>query len=64
MPSIAIIGASTDRTKVGNKAVRVYKDKGYQVYPIHPKATEIEGQKAYRSVLDVPEKHLSQKIPW
>ena len=60
MPSIAIIGASTDRTKFGNKAVRVYAAKGYTVYPIHPKAAEIEGCKAYASILEVPEKTLDK----
>ncbi|MBM4303688.1 MAG: CoA-binding protein [Deltaproteobacteria bacterium] len=58
MPSIAIIGASQDRSKFGNKAVRVFSDKGYKVYPIHPKLTEIEGHKVYSSILQVPEKEL------
>ena len=58
MPTIAIIGASQDRSKFGNKAVRVFADKGYKVYPIHPKETTIEGHKVYRSVLDIPEAKL------
>jgi predicted CoA-binding protein len=53
-PTIAIIGASTDRGKFGNKAVRAYARKGYEVYPIHPKAETIEGKRAYPSVLEVP----------
>jgi predicted CoA-binding protein len=53
-PTIAIIGASTDRGKFGNKAVRAYACKGYEVYPIHPKAETIEGKRAYPSVLEVP----------
>ena len=53
-PTIAIIGASPDRAKFGNKAVRAYARQGYDVFPIHPKAEEIEGHKAYRSILDVP----------
>ena len=36
MPSIVIIGASQDRNKFGNKAIRVFKDKGYEVYPVNP----------------------------
>ena len=47
MPSIAIIGASTDKTKFSNKCVRAYLHKGWTVYPIHPKETVIEAQKAY-----------------
>ena len=55
MPSIAIIGASANRSKYGNKAVRAYHERGYTVYPIHPAQTEVEGLPAYKSVLDVPE---------
>lgn len=58
MPSIAIIGASTDKNKFGNKAVRIFASKGYKVYPINPKETVIEGHKAYPSILEVPETSL------
>ena len=58
MPSIAILGASLDRSKFGNKAVRVFADRGYKVYPVNPKADEIEGHKAYRSISDIAEKKL------
>ncbi len=53
--SIAIIGASTNRAKFGNKAVRAWSQAGYTVYPINPKADEIEGIKAYKSYADLPE---------
>lgn len=53
--SIAIIGASADRSKYGNKAVRAYQQRGFKVYPINPKGGEIEGEKAYASILDLPE---------
>lgn len=52
---IIIVGASKDRNKFGNKAVRAYLDKGYQVYPVHPTEKEIEGLEVYRSVLEIPE---------
>lgn len=51
---VAIIGASADRSKFSNKAVRAFARQGYTVVPIHPKQTEVEGWKAYPSVLDVP----------
>ena len=54
MPSIAIIGASNNREKYGNKAVRAYLHKGYTVYPVNPKEEMIEGLKVYKSVLDIP----------
>jgi predicted CoA-binding protein len=59
-PSIAIIGASADRSKFGNKAVRAYLARGYQVFPIHPKAQIIEGLQSYRSILEVPAKSLDR----
>ena len=55
MPNIAIIGASPERHKFGNKAVRVFQAKGYEVYPVHPTAETIEGLKTYKSILDIPE---------
>jgi uncharacterized protein len=51
---VAVIGASNDRQKFGNRAVRAYREQGYTVVPINPNETEIEGLKAYGSILDVP----------
>ena len=52
---IAIIGASNDRTKYGNKAVRAYVAEGMTVYPINPNETQIEGIACFRSILDIPD---------
>jgi len=55
MPKIvAVIGASNNRQKFGNRAVRAFTQQGYTVLPINPHEREIEGLKAYGSVLDVP----------
>src|SRR2546421_10379866 len=54
MPTVAIIGASNDRRKFGNKALRAFRAQGYTVVPIHPREKEVEGEPAYRSVLDYP----------
>ena len=51
---VAVIGASNDRGKFGNRAVRAYRLQGYTVIPINPHEREVEGLKAYKSVLDVP----------
>ena len=55
MPKIvAVIGASSNRSKFGNKALRAFEHQGYTVIPINPNESEIEGHRAYASVLDVP----------
>ena len=51
---VAIIGASSNRNKFGNKALRAFEHQGHTVIPINPHEKEIEGHRAYRSVLDVP----------
>ena len=51
---VAVIGASNNRSKFGNRAVRAYMEQGYTVVPINPHETEVEGLKVYASVLDVP----------
>lgn len=51
---VAVIGASNNRRKFGNRALRAYRDQGYTVVPINPHEPEVEGLKAYASVLDVP----------
>ena len=51
---VAVIGASRDRRKFGNKALRAFAHEGYTVVPINPHEREIEGHRAYATVLDVP----------
>ena len=51
---VAVIGASSDRRKFGNRALRAYRAQGHEVVPINPNEREVEGLKAYPSVLDVP----------
>ena len=46
MPTIAVLGASSDRRKFGNKCVRAYLSRGHMVYPVNPKDAEVEGQLA------------------
>jgi len=55
MPKVvAVIGASSDRRKFGNRAVRAFVRQGYTVIPINPHEDEIEGLTVYKTVLDVP----------
>ncbi len=52
---IAVVGASTDRDKYGNKVFRRLQDKGLTVYPVNPQASSVEGVTAYPSLKDLPE---------
>ena len=51
---VAVVGASNNSRKFGNRAVRAFLRQGYTVVPINPHEAEVEGLKAYASVLDVP----------
>ena len=55
MKTVAVIGASNNRRKFGNIAVRAFRQAGYTVIPVNPNATMVEGLRAYASVLDVPD---------
>jgi uncharacterized protein len=59
-PTVAIIGASDDRSKYGNKAVRAFRDQGWEVFPIHPTLTEVEGIPAYPELDAVPVEYLDR----
>src|SRR5206468_5909163 len=54
--AVAVIGASAEDGKIGNSVMKNLINGGYKgnIYPIHPKAGEILGYKAFKSVLDVP----------
>ncbi|MFI5461643.1 MAG: CoA-binding protein [Isosphaerales bacterium] len=58
--TVAVVGASGDRTKFGNKAVRSFRDAGWTVFPIHPTLDEVEGMAAYPSLDDLPVPGLDQ----
>ncbi|MEM6798815.1 MAG: CoA-binding protein [Planctomycetota bacterium] len=60
MPTVAILGASADRTKFGNKAVRAHLAQGYDVYPINPKGGTIEGLPVASSLAEVPVAELDR----
>jgi len=55
MPSVAILGASTHRSKFGNKAVRAFVEAGWVVYPVHPREPFIEGLACLSNVRMLPE---------
>ena len=51
---IAIVGASVDRTKYGNRALRGFLAAGYDVYPINPSLETVEGVKCYPTLSSIP----------
>ncbi len=51
----AVVGASGDRSKFGNITFRELKKRGKTVFPVNRRATEVEGDKAYASLADLPE---------
>jgi acetyl coenzyme A synthetase (ADP forming)-like protein len=54
--AVAVIGASAETGKIGNSVLKNLVDGGYagEIFPINPKADEILGHKAFRSITDVP----------
>jgi uncharacterized protein len=64
-PTVAILGASADRSKYGNKSIRAHVNKGYDVYPVNPKGGEIEGLRVFASLAEIPVplKRISVYLP-
>ncbi|GDY03009.1 CoA-binding protein [Planctomycetota bacterium] len=52
--SFAVVGASNDRAKYGNKVLRCYQQHALPVLAVHPKLTLVEGEAAYASLRVVP----------
>lgn len=63
--TVAVLGASHDRRKYGNKAVRAYVDYGFTVLPVNPREATIEGLPAYPNldVITVPLDYVSLYVP-
>ena len=56
MKTVAVIGASPDRRKFGNKALRAFREAGYRAIPITPHHPEVEGEQTYATVLEYPDR--------
>lgn len=54
MKTVVVIGASSNRNKFGNKAVRAFQQQGYPIYPVNPNEPEVEGLTTFKSIKDVP----------
>ncbi|MGB9440368.1 MAG: acetate--CoA ligase family protein [Desulfobacterales bacterium] len=55
--SVAVIGASSKELSIGNRVIKNLIDFGFKggIYPINPKADEIRGLKAYKSIMECPD---------
>lgn len=60
MPTIAVLGASAERRKFGNKCVRAYQSVGYMVYPVNPKETQIEGLTVFANIAALPDSRIDR----
>ena len=52
----AVVGASQDRQKYGNKVLRAYQQNDFEVYPVNPGADEVEGLQAWPDLESLPVK--------
>jgi predicted CoA-binding protein len=59
-PTVAILGASSDRSKFGNKSLRAHRRAGYEVYPVNPKGGRIEGLEVHATLAELPVKSLDR----
>jgi len=59
-PTVAILGASRDRRKFGNRSVRAHLAAGWEVFPVNPLASQVEGLPAYPNLASVPKKPLDR----
>jgi predicted CoA-binding protein len=53
--SFAVVGASQDREKYGNKVLRAYLASGRRAFPVNPKLDEVEGQSCYPDLVSLPD---------
>lgn len=52
--SFAVVGASADRGKYGNKVLRCYQQHGLPVVGVHPKLSVCEGAAVHASLAAIP----------
>jgi len=61
-PAFAVVGASNDRKKFGNKVLRCYLQHDLIVYPVNLNETTVENLKCFKHISELPEKVTSISI--
>ncbi|MCX7903120.1 MAG: CoA-binding protein [Caloramator sp.] len=51
----AVVGSVSNKEKFAYKIYNFLKNKGYRVYAVDPKGLDVDGEKSYKSLLDLPE---------
>jgi predicted CoA-binding protein len=54
--TIAVVGLSNDRFRDAYDVAEYLKSRGYRIIPVHPDETEVLGERAYPSLLDIPDR--------
>ncbi len=54
-PAVAIVGATDNTRKYGNRIYLDLKEKGFRVYPVNPSRETVDGDPAYSTLSDLPE---------
>jgi len=52
--TIAVVGLSKDPSKASYQVAEYLKNHAFRIIPVNPSANEVFGEKAYKSLLDVP----------
>ena len=52
--TVAVVGASPDRRKFGNKGLRAFLAAGWRVFPVNPREPEVETLPTFATVADIP----------
>lgn len=52
--SVALIGVSRNKQSYSRTLMKAFVDKGFEVFPVNPNETEIDGLKCYQSITQLP----------
>jgi len=60
--TIAVVGLSDNPLRPSHGVSAYMQSHGYRIIPVNPRIEECLGEKAYASLLDIPEKDVPEKI--